>query len=69
MKPILYTTHCPKCNVLTMKLNAANIKYDVCEDTKVMEDKKITYAPMLEVDGQLLDFGQAIKWVGEYNVN
>jgi hypothetical protein len=52
-----------------MKLNAANIEYDVCEDTEVMENKKITYAPMLEVEGQLLDFGQAIKWVGEHNAN
>lgn len=51
MKPILYTTHCPKCNVLAMKLNAVNIDYDVCEDTKIMEEKKIIYAPMLEVEG------------------
>lgn len=69
MKLVLYTTHCPKCNVLTTKLNAANIKYDICEDIEIMESKGIISAPMLEVDDKMLDFGQAIKWVGEQNAS
>ena len=65
MKPILYTTHCPKCTVLAKKLQKANIEYDICEDTDIMQSKGFTTLPILEVNGENLDFASAIKWVGE----
>ena len=65
MKPVLYTTHCPKCTVLSKKLEKANIEYDICEDTSIMQSKCFTSLPVLEVNGEILDFAAAIKWVGD----
>lgn len=59
----LYTTHCPKCKVLSKKLNDANVSYVVCDDVDVMTSKGIMSAPMLEVDGNMFDFGSAISWI------
>ena len=63
MSIILYSTGCPKCNVLEAKLNSKSIKYEVCRDIEVMQSKGMMTAPNLEVDGKLMDFGAAIKWV------
>lgn len=67
MKPILYTTHCPKCQVIAKKLDKAGIEYDICEDIEVMESKGLVNLPALEVDGEMLDFVSANKWVGEHS--
>lgn len=60
---VLYTTHCPKCNVLTQKLDAKNVKYDVCDDVDIMSEKGMMSVPYLEVDGEIFDFKQAVDWV------
>lgn len=62
---ILYTTHCPKCNVLKKKLESKNIEFKICEDVDLMLSKGIQQAPYLEVDNELMDFSNAIKWVNE----
>lgn len=67
--PILYTTGCPRCNVLEKKLKNANIDFDICTNTDIMLEKNIIYAPALEVDNKLLDFKEAVKWVGEQNAD
>ena len=56
MSVTLYTTHCPRCEVLKKKLDNAGIKYAIVEDEKKMLDKGFTSAPMLEVDGEIMDF-------------
>lgn len=66
MSIILYSTGCPKCNVLEAKLNSKSIKYEVCKDIEVMQSKGMMTAPNLEVDGELMDFSAAIKWIREY---
>ncbi len=60
---ILYSTGCPRCKVLETKLNQKNIKYIVCNDVREMEGKNISTVPCLEVEGEILDFGKAVKWV------
>ena len=62
---ILYTTHCPKCNVLETKLKSKNIEFEICEDIDLMLSKGLQQAPYLEVDNELMDFSNAIKWVNE----
>ena len=62
---ILYTTHCPKCNVLETKLKNKNIEFEICNDVDLMLSKGIQQAPYLEVDNELMDFSNAIKWVNE----
>ena len=59
----LYTTHCPKCNVLTAKLNEKGIPYEEVDDVNTMISKNIMTAPYLEVDGNLMDFVNAVNWV------
>ena len=66
-KVILYKTlTCPKCKVLTMKLDTAGIEYEVVTDIKVMEAKGFKEAPKLELtDGTVMNFKQAIDWIKE----
>lgn len=60
----LFSTNCPKCKVLVMKLDKKNISYEVCTDMDEMMALGIKAAPMLQVDDNtLLDFNNAIKWV------
>lgn len=65
MQVILYTTHCPKCNVLAAKLKEKEIKYEIITDEQVMIDKGFMSAPMLEIDGNVLNFKEAMEWVNE----
>lgn len=65
MKVILYTTHCPKCNVLTAKLKKKGVKYEEITDIKVMAEKGFMSAPMLEVDGKVYAFKEANEWIEE----
>lgn len=60
---ILYSTGCPRCNVLIQKLNSKNIQYTVVSDVEEMEKKGIETVPVLEVDGQMLQFKEATDWV------
>ena len=64
---VLYSTGCPKCNVLKKKLDMAKIEYEICDDVDTMEQKGFMSAPMLEVDGYAMDFGLAVKWIAERN--
>lgn len=61
----LYTIDCPKCKILESKLNSKNISYEVFKDKDKMIEKGLSTMPVLEVDGELLDFGQAVKWINE----
>ena len=62
---VLYTIDCPKCKVLETKLNSKNIPYEVFKDKDKMIENGLSTMPVLEVDGRLLDFGQAVKWINE----
>lgn len=65
--PVLYSTGCPKCTVLKKKLDMKGIKYEENNDTKAMESLGMTQVPALLVDGKLMDFSEAVKWVGTQN--
>jgi len=60
---ILYSTGCPRCNVLEKKLNQKNVRYTECNDVAEMETKGISTVPCLDVEGEIMDFGKAVKWV------
>ena len=63
MTVILYTTHCPKCKILEKKLAAKNITYTEITNTDVMLEMGFDATPMLEVDGQIMDFKAASDWI------
>ena len=65
MNVVLYSTHCPKCNVLESKLNQKGISYEEVNDVKIMREKGFMSAPNLEVNGVVYDFKEAVKWIGE----
>ena len=63
MEPIMYSTGCPKCNVLKRKLEGKNIAYT--ENTSIDEMKAlgIMSVPVLKVEDRLLRFADALQWV------
>ena len=65
MNVILYSTHCPMCRVLEAKLKKANIKHEEVNDIEIMTAKGFDTVPILEVDGNIYTFKEAIKWIGE----
>ena len=65
MNVILYSTGCPKCNILKKKLADAKIDYRVIEDVDVMVSKGLKDVPWLEVDGNLMNFVDSSKWINE----
>ena len=62
----LYTTHCPKCRVIEKKLSQKNIKYKEISDQEVMIKLGFKSAPVLEVDGKYMNFGDANRWLMNY---
>lgn len=75
MEVILYSTGCPKCNVLKKKLEAANINYtevtDIDKVSQICNSTGFDSVPIIAIeDGHILDFNRAIAWVkqvGEQN--
>lgn len=67
MQVVLYTTHCPKCIVLEKKLTQKNVKYDVVADKSAIMDKGYLTAPLLEVNGKIMEFKEANDWVNSLN--
>ena len=65
MNVVLYSTHCPKCSVLEKKLSSSNIDYDIVTDEDFMIEKGFTSVPMLEVDGEIMDFKAAVEWINK----
>lgn len=63
MKVILYSTGCPKCNVLKKKLDNLGIEYTVNSDRELMQMKGFNLLPVLEVDDIPMEFKRAIDWV------
>lgn len=68
-KLVLYTTECPKCNVLKTKLDEKKMAYYENNVIEEMTELGIMSIPMLSVDGKLLDFIQANQWINSIEVN
>lgn len=63
LKVILYSTHCPKCEILKKKLTEKNVNFTEVNDTDVMLEKGFMSAPMLEVGDEIMSFSNANKWI------
>ena len=59
----LYSTYCPQCRALEMKLDKANIEYEICDDVELMKKMGFQAAPILETPDGVFNFSQAVKWV------
>lgn len=63
MTVVLYSTHCPRCNVLEKKLKQNNISYEEVTDVEIMKEKGYLSVPVLEIDGVSMDFKTASDWI------
>lgn len=65
----MYTTGCPKCNVMKRKLDEAKIPYDAVTDNatilSVATKAGISMAPLLEVDGVVMNFKDGCVWINK----
>lgn len=60
---ILYSTGCPQCKALKMKLDKKEIEYEICSDEEKMKSIGLKSAPALQVEDKLFGFAEAVKWV------
>ena len=59
----LYSTGCPRCDVLKKKLYDKSVRFqEECSVEKMLE-LVITQVPVLRVNDQMLSFTDAVKWV------
>ena len=62
---ILYQHGCPNCKRLKARLDEKGIQYENITDVELMKSKGFQEAPKLEVNGVVMSFKEAIKWIGE----
>lgn len=60
---VLYSTHCPMCEMLKRKLDEKGIRYIENNDIDEMRGLGITSVPVLKVKGEYLDSSLAMKWI------
>lgn len=61
----LYTTHCPQCIILVKKLQEKGLEFEEINDIeiikKVAQDNKLSTVPILDFDGEILNFSKSIQ--------
>lgn len=61
----LYSTHCPKCRVLEMKLKQAGYQFEVIDDeeevNKMAELYSVKSVPFTTFEGFVYDFNQTLE--------
>lgn len=60
---VLYSTHCPRCNVLYNKLKEKNIQFNVCEDVDKLIEMGFMTAPVLYDGEKYYTFEEAIRLI------
>lgn len=63
MQITLYSTGCPRCEVLKKKLSEKSVDYTEVTSVDDMLAIGIKEVPVLLVDGGLMSFKEAIDWV------
>lgn len=61
---VVYSTGCPQCEALEQMLDSHQIKYKVCSDREKMLSMGLTHVPVLEAEGTLMNFKEALVWIG-----
>ena len=56
-------TGCPTCALLKHKLDERGMQYQENTAVEEMLSLGITSVPVLCVDGQMMDFANAVKWI------
>lgn len=68
---VLYSTNCPKCKVMELKLKQKNIDFRVETDPDIVVNKGkevgIISAPILNIDDKYFDFVNGVKELNKLN--
>lgn len=62
---IVYSTGCPKCEVLEKKLSEKGIVYEKIDSIEEMMSLGIMEVPVLKAGGELMSFSKAVSWVNK----
>lgn len=62
----LYSNGCPKCNILKGKMEEKKIDFVVVDDQAILDEKGFRSMPNLEVDGQVMNFNEAINYIRKF---
>ena len=65
MSVVLYTNHCPCCEVLESRMKAAGIRYRAVDDVRMMLEMGLITMPMLETKDMMMNYPAALKWLEE----
>ena len=63
----LYTNHCPLCDHLKDLLDEKKVNYQIVDDLSELQAVGIIRTPMLCVNGDMMKYAQALKWVEGVN--
>jgi len=63
MKIKLYSNDCPKCKILKERLDEKEIEYEEKNDTEFLKKHGIFSFPAMEIEGRILKYYEAIKWL------
>ena len=70
MDIVLYTTDCPQCRVLESLLTSKGLQHqrvtDIMEINQVAAAAGLSSVPIMKMDGVVMSYPQAIRWVNEY---
>lgn len=67
---VVYTIHCPACNILEKKLQNANLLYSVIDDREELTKMGLEQFPLMQVDcGPLMNLREANQWIKEHTAN
>ena len=64
---ILYTTHCPVCEMLEKSLKEHNIPYIIEEDVSSLIEQGFKSVPVLKIGEKYLKAKEAFQWINENN--
>lgn len=63
---ILYSTDCFRCNLVKKMLDTHNVSYEEIKDKQIMIEKDFENAPVLEVDGKVIEeYNLILSWLKE----
>lgn len=62
---VLYSTGCPRCEILKKKLMMYNIPFEENNSFDEMLNLGIMQVPVLKVDNEYLEFRDANQWINE----
>ena len=64
----LYSTGCPKCNILERRLTNDKINFTISDDIDKLIEMGFQNAPILQINDQFIEYGEAMKRLKAYEV-